>query len=167
MPKKTSRRREIHNPLSSFLRRPIAQAGLVVLAVILVVVIALIGQQPAVTQHPPAVSNSLAVSAPLPNEIGIDEANKLYQSKGAFFLDVREQSEWDSFHIPGTTLIPLGQLPQRLSEVPKDQPIVVVCRSGNRSAQGRDILKQAGYTNVTSMAGGVTAWKTQGYSIEP
>jgi phage shock protein E len=139
----------------------------VALVAILVVVIALIGQQPAVTEHPPANTTSLAVSASLPAEIAVDEANKLYQSKGAFFLDVREQSEWDSFHIPGTTLVPLGQLPQRLSEVPKDRPIVVVCRSGNRSQQGRDILKQAGYTNVTSMAGGVAAWKTQGYSIEP
>ena len=58
-------------------------------------------------------------------------------------------------------------LANRLSEVPKDQQIVVVCRSGNRSQQGRDILLQAGYTKVTSMAGGVTEWKTQGFPIEP
>jgi rhodanese-related sulfurtransferase len=167
MPKRTTHRRESRNPLAVFLRRPLVQIGLVVVAVIAIIVIAILGQQPVVTEHPPAVSNSLGVSTALPNEINVDEAYKLYQSKGAFFLDVREQSEWDSFHIPGTMLVPLGQLPQRLSEIPKDQSIVVVCRSGNRSASGRDILKQAGYTNVTSMAGGVTTWKTQGYPIEP
>jgi rhodanese-related sulfurtransferase len=167
MPKRTTHRRESRNPLAGFLRRPLVQIGLVVVVVVVVIAIALLGQQPVVKEHPPAASNSLAVSTGLPNEISVDEAYNLYQGKGAFFLDVREQSEWDSFHIPGTTLVPLGQLSQRLSEIPKDQSIVVVCRSGNRSQQGRDILKQAGYTNVTSMAGGVTTWKTQGYSIEP
>jgi rhodanese-related sulfurtransferase len=153
--------------LFDFMRKPAFQIGLVVVAVVVVIAIALLGQQPVVKEHSPAISNSLSVPTGLPNEISVDEAYKLYQSKGAFFLDVREQSEWDSFHIPGTTLVPLGQLPQRLSEIPKDQSIVVVCRSGNRSASGRDILKQAGYTNVTSMAGGVTTWKTQSYPIEP
>ncbi|MEA5077769.1 MAG: rhodanese-like domain-containing protein, partial [Anaerolineaceae bacterium] len=64
---------------------------------------------------------------------------------------------------PGATLIPLGELANRLSELPKDQEIVVVCRSGNRSAQGRDILLNAGFTNVTSMAGGMNQWSAAGY----
>ena len=73
----------------------------------------------------------------------------------------------NDFHAPNTTLIPLDQLPDRLNEVPKDQAIVVVCRSGNRSADGRDILKDAGYSQVTSVDGGLTAWRTAGYPIEP
>lgn len=85
---------------------------------------------------------------------------------GAFILDVREQSEWDEFHIPGATLIPLGQLASRVEELPKDQEIVVVCRSGNRSQEGRDILLDAGFDKVTSMAGGVTEWRSEGYPIE-
>jgi rhodanese-related sulfurtransferase len=80
-------------------------------------------------------------------------------------LDVREPSEWTQFHIPGATLIPLGDLPKRLNEVPKDRVVVVVCRTGNRSAQGRDILLNAGFTNITSMAGGVTQWQVQGLPI--
>lgn len=95
----------------------------------------------------------------------VQEAYGLYQ-EGVFFLDVREQSEWDSFHIPNTTLIPLGELPNRLNELPTDQPIVVVCRTGNRSPEGRDILLAAGFTNVTSLTGGVTEWSNLGYPIE-
>jgi rhodanese-related sulfurtransferase len=66
------------------------------------------------------------------------------------------------FHISGATLIPLEDLPNRLNEIPKDREVVVVCRTGHRSAQGRDILTQAGFTNVTSMAGGMTEWQAQG-----
>lgn len=97
----------------------------------------------------------------LPTEVSVAQAAKL-RDQGAFILDVREQSEWDHFHIPGATLIPLGELPNRLNEVPKDKTVVVVCRTGHRSAQGRDILLNAGFTQVTSMTGGVTEWQAQG-----
>jgi rhodanese-related sulfurtransferase len=100
----------------------------------------------------------------LPAEITVEQAAQK-RDQGAFILDVRELSEWTQFHIPGATLIPLGDLPDRLSEVPKDREVVVVCRSGNRSQQGRDILLNAGYPKVTSMAGGVTQWQTQGLPI--
>ncbi len=86
-------------------------------------------------------------------------------NQGVFLLDVREQSEWDDFHIPDTTLIPLGELESRLAELPEDQEIVVVCRSGNRSQDGLDILKANGFVTVSSMDGGVTEWKAAGYPI--
>ena len=85
------------------------------------------------------------------------------RDSGAFILDVREPDEWNQFHVPGSTLIPLGELASRVSELPKDQGIVVVCRSGNRSANGRDILLSEGFTQVTSMAGGLTQWKAAGF----
>ena len=100
----------------------------------------------------------------LPPTISVDQAHDLY-SQGVFILDVRTQEEWDDYHIPNTTLIPLDELPDRLDEVPTDQEIVVVCRSGNRSQQGRDILEQAGYDQVTSMSGGLNAWQTKGYPV--
>jgi rhodanese-related sulfurtransferase len=96
--------------------------------------------------------------------ISIEEAVK-FRDEGAFILDVREPDEWVNFHIPGSTLIPLGELPDRLSEVPTGQKIVVVCNSGNRSKPGRDILLDAGFPEVTSMDGGVSGWKTQGLPI--
>ena len=100
----------------------------------------------------------------LPLEISVADAAKM-KEEGAFILDVREQSEWDSFHIPGANLIPLGELSARLNELPSDKPIVVVCRTGHRSAQGRDILLSAGFKKVTSMSGGVTEWQVEGYPI--
>lgn len=98
----------------------------------------------------------------LPKEVSVAKAAEM-RTSGAFILDVRELSEWQTVHIPGATLIPLGELANRLDELPKDKDIVVVCRSGNRSAQGRDILLNAGFTNVTSMAGGMNQWTAAGY----
>jgi rhodanese-related sulfurtransferase len=97
----------------------------------------------------------------LPREISVSEASTM-RDEGAFVLDVREPDEWNESHIPGTTLIPLGELASRVDELPQDQEIVVVCRSGNRSAEGRDILLSAGFTQVTSMGGGVNQWKAAG-----
>jgi len=101
----------------------------------------------------------------LPLEVSVDEAYERYQA-GDFLLDVRTQEEWDDYHIPGTTLIPLDELESRASEVPDDQNVVVVCRSGNRSQVGRDTLLEAGFTQVTSMDGGVGTWRDSGYPIE-
>jgi len=98
----------------------------------------------------------------LPDEISVQQAYQLYK-EDTFFLDVRTQEEWDAYHIEGATLIPLDQLQSRVKEVPQDQEIVVVCRSGNRSQAGRDILRQAGIEQATSMAGGVNAWYAAGY----
>ncbi len=98
----------------------------------------------------------------LPREVSVAQAAEL-RGDGAFVLDVREQSEWNELHVPDSTLIPLGTLPQRMNEVPKDQQVVVICRSGNRSAQARDLLLQAGYENVTSVAGGIREWQAGGF----
>jgi rhodanese-related sulfurtransferase len=107
-------------------------------------------------------SNSAAAQAKLPLEISVDEA-AAKRDQGAFILDVRQPEEWQEYHIPNSTLIPLGELPNRLNEVPQDREVVVVCRSGNRSQDGRDILLNAGYSSVTSMDGGVNQWRAGGY----
>lgn len=101
-------------------------------------------------------------SANLPREISVQEAMDR-QVQGAFVLDVRQPGDWAEYHIPDSTLIPLEELSRRLSEIPQDREIIVVCRTGNRSAQGRNILLAAGYTQVTSMAGGLTQWRAEGY----
>jgi rhodanese-related sulfurtransferase len=109
--------------------------------------------------HPASSSGN---SSPL--QISVKDAYAMYQ-EGVFFLDVRTQEEWADFHVPDSTLIPLDQLPNRLNELPRDRPIVVVCRSGNRSQQGRDILLNAGFTQVVSMTGGLNQWRDAGYPI--
>jgi rhodanese-related sulfurtransferase len=103
-------------------------------------------------------------AAPVPTTIDVARASQL-RDQGAFILDVREPSEWAQFHIPGANLIPLGSLPGRLNEVPKNRQVVVVCRTGIRSAQGRDILLKAGFTKVTSMTGGMNEWQAQGLPV--
>jgi rhodanese-related sulfurtransferase len=99
------------------------------------------------------------------SQISISQALDKYQA-GAFILDVRTSEEWNQGHIPGSLLIPLDQLSGRLSEVPRDRDVVVVCRTGVRSAQGLQILQQAGFTLVSSMTGGMVAWQAAGYPVE-
>jgi rhodanese-related sulfurtransferase len=100
----------------------------------------------------------------LPAEMSVAEVSQLDREEW-FILDVREQSEWNEGHIEGATSIPLGQLEARKSELPTDKKIVVVCRSGNRSAQGRDLLLKAGFAEVTSMADGMNDWVSQGLPV--
>ncbi len=107
----------------------------------------------------------LYLKRPLPpfaGEITVAEAYQRYQA-GAFFLDVRTQAEYDQGHIANGVLIPLEELQKRLNEVPRDQAVVVVCKSGVRSREATLILRQAGYTHVAPMGGGMQAWVSAGY----
>ena len=85
---------------------------------------------------------------------------KRKQDNGEKFLllDVREPHEYQIARIPGSTLIPLGQLPARLNELDKNAEIVAHCKMGGRSQQAVDLMKQNGFTNVRNMTGGITAW---------
>ena len=103
-----------------------------------------------------------SVAGTLPREISVEEAYTKWQD-GTFVLDVRTPEEWVAGHVPDATLIPLDELSARLSELPKDQEIVVICRSGNRSAQARDILLENGFEQVTSVGGGFNNWTANGY----
>jgi rhodanese-related sulfurtransferase len=109
-----------------------------------------------------ASAPSATTGKTLPPEISVTDA-VAKRNAGAFILDVRESEEWNEFHVPNSKLIPLGTLAARVTELPRDKEIVVVCRSGNRSQSGRDILLKAGFTSVTSMAGGLTQWKSAGH----
>jgi rhodanese-related sulfurtransferase len=100
----------------------------------------------------------------LPDTVTVQDAQNRF-SEGAFLLDVREQSEWQEAHIDGAVLIPLGELSGRIAELPTDRDILVICRSGNRSAQARDLLRAAGMNRVTSVAGGMNAWKAAGLPV--
>ncbi len=102
---------------------------------------------------------------PLASEITAAQAHEKYGA-GAFFLDVRTQEEYDQGHIAKSVLIPLDVLQTRLSEVPRDRDVVVVCKSGPRSREGAAILQQGGYPRVTYMTGGLEAWVAAGYPVE-
>lgn len=76
-------------------------------------------------------------------------------------IDVREPAEYDIVRIPGSVLIPKGELPGRLAELPQDKPIVLHCKTGGRSADALAVLHGAGFTSARHVQGGVTAWATQ------
>lgn len=83
-----------------------------------------------------------------------------------FILDVREQWEYDEVHVPGVTLIPLGELETRMSEIPDTQALYVICRSGNRSMVATDILLKSGKKNIRNVQGGTLAWVNAGFPVE-
>jgi hydroxyacylglutathione hydrolase len=92
----------------------------------------------------------------------------------ALVLDVRSQSEWDAGHLPTegpggeaqVRHIPLGELTDRLSEVPTDRPVAVHCHGGGRSAIAASLVQANGYENVVNFAGGFSEWAARGYPIE-
>ena len=132
-------------------------------AVVAVVVVVLAGVAFAVLSGGNTTSET--AQAGLPAEINVDQAYQMVED-GAFLLDVRTLEEWNDFHAPQATLIPVDELASRVDEVPADQDIVVICRSGNRSQVGRDTLLAAGYSNVTSVAGGMNDWRAAGDPTE-
>lgn len=76
-------------------------------------------------------------------------------------VDVREDDEVALGRIPGARHIPLGQLGGRLAELDRQQPVIAICRSGNRSARAAELLTAAGFT-CDNMAGGMLAWQAAG-----
>jgi len=83
----------------------------------------------------------------------------------AYILDVREQDEWDAGHTPGAHHIPMSSLIARMEEVPADRTVVVLCRSGHRSAQVTNYLATRGRDNVVNLDGGIVDWVTAGRPI--
>ena len=88
---------------------------------------------------------------------------KAKQDRGDKFvlLDVREPFEWDICHIPGAKLIPLGNLPSRMSELDSADEILLQCKSGARSARALRLLQEAGFSKLSNVEGGITAWAEQ------
>jgi adenylyltransferase/sulfurtransferase len=76
-------------------------------------------------------------------------------------LDVREPDEIATASLSDATLIPMGEIPERLGELPKDKPIYVLCRSGARSGRVTQFLEQQGFTDVANVAGGILAWSKE------
>mgnify|MGYP001290623127 CR=1 FL=1 len=87
---------------------------------------------------------------------------------GVQVVDVREPAEWNDAlgHIRGARLVPMAELAARSAEIDRDRPVVVVCRSGTRSAQACQLLQKAGYAQVANLAGGMLRWRAQGHPVE-
>lgn len=94
-------------------------------------------------------------------EVDATAALQLINHKNAVVLDVREDDEYKAGHVLNSMLIPLGKLKERVGELEqyKEQPVVVVCRSGNRSGTACAMLGKQGFTQAYNLAGGVMAWQ--------
>jgi adenylyltransferase/sulfurtransferase len=89
-----------------------------------------------------------------------DLAQELRANANLVLLDVREPHEWEICRLPGSQLIPLGSLPDRIQELDGHREIVTICHRGVRSMRAREILTSAGFGKVRSLRGGVDAWST-------
>jgi rhodanese-related sulfurtransferase len=156
MPRKSNRRIR-HSPKGTRffawikVRMPLF-AGLAVLILVLFGGIFIIGNFfPNIFGYPTSISPARAMS----------EINK-----GAFVLDVRAtHDEYEQGHIAGGLWISLEDLPTRLADLPQDRLIIVVCRTGVRSAEAVKILRANGFPRSTSLSGGLSAWSLAGYRI--
>jgi rhodanese-related sulfurtransferase len=101
-------------------------------------------------------------------EVVASDAVALMNREGAIYVDVREDKEYAEGHLLDSIHIPLGQLVSRISELDSDkaQPIIVGCRSGNRSAMGCARLRKAGFERVYNLKGGILAWQSANLPIE-
>jgi rhodanese-related sulfurtransferase len=101
---------------------------------------------------------------PAPEIAAAEAAEEI--AAGALAVDVREPAEWDAGHIAGAVLIPLGELGARVSELPRDRRLVMVCRTGSRSGYAADALHGAGY-DAANLRGGLFAWTAGALPLEP
>jgi len=103
-----------------------------------------------------------AAQAASDSTITAAELKAMFDRDEDFLLvDVREPAEYEIVRIPGSVLIPKGELAGRLAELPQDKPIVLHCKTGGRSAEALAVLKGAGFVSASHVQGGVTAWATQ------
>jgi len=100
---------------------------------------------------------------PVVPTVTADEGRALV-ADGALLLDVREPDEWGAGHASGAAFMPMGQVQDHLDELPHDRRIVVICRSGGRSAAVTQALVGADYDCV-NLAGGMRAWAAEGYDV--
>lgn len=98
--------------------------------------------------------------------ISVDEAKGLVDSGEMFILDVRKAPEYDAGHLIGSTSIPLSELDDRLDEIPKDEPLLVYCKSGARSTTAAGVLEKNGFCVIYDVDGGFRDWQAADYPYE-
>jgi len=99
-----------------------------------------------------------------PIRLSPDEAGRFMSERkpGAYtLLDVRQDWEYEEFHLPGSLLAPLPELADRLGEIPRDRPVITYCRSGKRSDAAAGLLSGQGFAPVFTLDGGIEAWNGQ------
>jgi rhodanese-related sulfurtransferase len=101
-------------------------------------------------------------------EIGTLEATRLMNQGPMLVLDVRDGEEFATGHLPRARHIPLTELSNRVEEIGKykDKPVIVTCRTGARAGRAARVLRQAGFTAVYELKGGLSAWQQASLPVE-
>lgn len=96
------------------------------------------------------------------DDLTVDQASAWLRQRQALVVDVREPTEYAAGHVPGAVSIPQADLALRLESLPRDRDLLVVCEGGTRSARAARFLKQTGFSRVTNLLGGTSAWRKAG-----
>jgi adenylyltransferase/sulfurtransferase len=106
----------------------------------------------------PAAAQATGASVSEWETTSVDLKKRIDAGDDVFILDVREPNEYQICRIPGAVLIPLGELPRRYAELPKDKDIVAHCKMGGRSAKAQEFLQSVGFKRVKNLRGGILDW---------
>lgn len=98
-------------------------------------------------------------------EVDVASAAAAMKDPNVQVVDCRSEREWRSGHLKGSRLIPLDSIGERMGELDAERPVIVVCRSGQRSSAAARQLTAAGFTDVKSMKGGISAWSRSGKKL--
>lgn len=99
--------------------------------------------------------------------VSLEEGRTLLENRQALVFDIREPKEHATGVADGAQLLPMSQLNQRLGEIPRDpdQPVLLICNTQNRSAKVVEALREAGWTNVRYVHGGMSDWARRGWPL--
>lgn len=118
--------------------------------------------------HKSKTETTLSISNTI-GEIRQNTAEEVYkiinEKKDYYLVDVRTKEEYSQVHLGGAALIPVDEIKNRLTEIPKDKPVIVYCKSGARSMQAANILVSNGFKAVYNMTGGIEEWQKEGYPV--
>ena len=108
-----------------------------------------------------------AQTTPEPLRVSLEEGRQLFESKQVLMYDIREPQEHATGVANGARLLPMSQLNQRVGEIPKDlaQPVLIICNTQNRSGKVVKAMKDAGWTNVRYVHGGMSEWAKKGWPM--
>src|SRR5437868_2709089 len=122
------------------------------------------GDSPAITEpidYDAFCQARAAASPPAIPSVSVHQLKDKLRDNNILLLDVREPFEYDIARIEGATLLPLGQLADRMAELPREREIIVMCKSGARSGHATAFLQENGFRDVYNLTGGITAWATE------
>lgn len=105
--------------------------------------------------------------APADWRVSLEEGRSILENRQALVFDIREPKEHATGVAEGAFLLPMSQLNQRVSEIPRDpaQPVLLICNTQNRSAKVVEALREAGWTNVRYVHGGMSDWAKRGWPM--